>query len=155
MPGRMAPSLPGNALLLLTPPGLEAAELARFGRHGQPAGSLRALAALRTGLLVSGCSQGELQVWSTAQLLRRTQPGMKDLDERQSAMLYCALAILRLGSSTPSAFSSLRLSGFATGSSGASIRLATTHQARYRWSAFKHSAASLCRRRPSCGTTMW
>ena len=62
-----------HAPLLLTPPALAAAELATFGRHGRPAGRLRALAALRNGLLVSGSSAGELQVWSTAQLLRRTQ----------------------------------------------------------------------------------
>ena len=62
-----------HSLLLLSPPALEAAEIASFGRHGQPTGRLRALAALRNGLLVSGCSLGELQVWGTAQLLRRTQ----------------------------------------------------------------------------------
>ena len=62
-----------HSLLLLSPPALEAAEIASFGRHGKPTGRLRALAALRNGLLVSGCSQGELQVWGTAQLLRRTQ----------------------------------------------------------------------------------
>ena len=62
-----------HSLLLLSPPALEPAEVASFGRHGQPTGRLRALAALRNGLLVSGCSLGELQVWGTAQLLRRTQ----------------------------------------------------------------------------------
>ena len=42
-------------------------------RQGRPAGRLRAAAALSTGLLVSGCRAGELQLWSDSQLLRRTQ----------------------------------------------------------------------------------
>jgi hypothetical protein len=41
--------------------------------QGRPAGRLRAAAALSTGLLVSGCRAGELQLWSDSQLLRRTQ----------------------------------------------------------------------------------
>ena len=41
--------------------------------HGAPAGRLRVLAVLRGGLAVSGCRDGELQLWGGAQLLRRTQ----------------------------------------------------------------------------------
>ncbi|KAL1499508.1 hypothetical protein AB1Y20_011711 [Prymnesium parvum] len=62
-----------RALLLLDAPLLERHESSVCGRVGPPAGRLRALVALRNGMLVSGCRSGELQLWTGPTLLRRTQ----------------------------------------------------------------------------------
>ena len=44
-----------------------------FGHHGRPAGRLRAVAALATGMMVTGDREGEVQLWSATRLLQRTQ----------------------------------------------------------------------------------
>ena len=54
-------------------PSLEKLSVCSHGAEGRPAGRLRAGAALATGMLVSGCRDGELQLWSTSRLLSRTQ----------------------------------------------------------------------------------
>ena len=53
--------------------GAAAVEAASFGENGAPSGRLRALLLLERGLLVTGSSSGEVQLWSAATLVRRTQ----------------------------------------------------------------------------------
>ena len=64
-----------RSLLLWAPPGLSDRELsvASHGIQGPPAGRLRTAAALSTGMIVTGDREGELQLWSAATLLQRTQ----------------------------------------------------------------------------------
>ena len=62
-----------RTLVQWTPPALGDVAVCSYAQQGRPAGRLRAAAALSTGMTVTGCRRGELQLWTSSQLLQRTQ----------------------------------------------------------------------------------
>ena len=62
-----------RTLILWCPPKADRVTECVHADQGPPAGRLRAVVALRTGMMVTGCRRGELQLWSQTRLLQRTQ----------------------------------------------------------------------------------